>query len=74
LWKITYRSNRSETEEMSLSNQLKTYIEVLALIAMFASVAFWFHAASINPPWAAMGTLGKPAQDVLQQLRRHGKQ
>ena len=46
---------------MSLSNQLKTFIEMLAVAIAFGSAAFWYEAASINPPWAAM------------QLRRQGK-
>jgi hypothetical protein len=67
---------------MSLSN-LKTCIQVLAVIAGFASAAFWWEAASINPPWAGMiammrrkhirsrtGTRGGSAPDVLQQLKR----
>ena len=52
---------------------MKTYINLLATVAAFASAAFWFQAASINPPWAAMNTLGGTASDVIRQLRRQGR-
>jgi hypothetical protein len=53
---------------MSLSN-LKVFIEVLSVIAAFASAAFWFQAASINPPWTGWAPWAGPAPDVVQQLK-----
>jgi hypothetical protein len=59
---------------MSLSN-LKIYIQMAAVVVGLASGVFWIHAASINPPWAAIwATTGGPAPELLQQqLRRQGR-
>jgi hypothetical protein len=39
------------TEEMSLSTQLQTFIEVLAAVAAFGSAVFWYEAALV---WIAL--------------------
>jgi hypothetical protein len=58
-------------EEMNL---VKACIEGLAFGVAVASATFWLQATRINPPWAATDTMeGRPAPDVLQQLRRQSK-
>jgi hypothetical protein len=55
-------------------NLVKGCIEGLALGVAVASATFWLQATRINPPWAATDTMeGRPAPDVLQQLRRQSE-